>query len=397
MRMLSKYKSWLMMAVLAFAVVASGITAEAKIISKKGETYKEGIYRVGAEVSFSGSGFKINGKSLSKMKKKVKSVKTSNYSSYTTYHTKAYFDNIDAYSQYDDYRNAYTYGTKSIGRSTYQFRFLKAGTYKISYASYSSESLSMVKSGSSYKLKDNDGKLSSELYERKYLEDDGYYYQSGSKIYASGKEGLVAASIKKGADGKNHLYYQPRNLIKTTNTYEYKVLKSTTAVSSVQLGKAKLSYKDTRGSYSTTTTSSRKQFLSGSKGKVTAKTGDKNYSVTNILVLTLDKDGNLLAQVVGNKKNVVYGTGKGDYTITSANGSVTKYSPMYKPTMVYVGYKNKYTGAFTKFDLVKVQEDGQTVTRIKSTYRYEGDTKDREYIGTSPEGSCVSDFLFYKK
>ena len=184
-------------------------------------------------------------------------------------------------------------------------------------------------------------------------------------------------------------------MIKTTYVEPYKVLKTSKAISSVQLGKAKVTRSDSKGAYSSSSSSSR-SFLTGSKGKLTVKTADKNYSITSIIVETYDKDGKPVYTKVGNKKTVNFGLNKrsGQYSSPYSNYS-ENYTSLYKPTTVYVSYKNKYTGAFYRVNSVTKDAYGNNVFSV--TYRNAGDTKDSTYTTYSLPDSYTSSYTFFKK
>jgi hypothetical protein len=68
---------------------------------------------------------------------------------------------------------------------------------------------------------------------------------------------------------------------------------------------------------------------------------------------------------------------------------------MYKPTIIHIGYTDKHTGAYSKYEVVT--EDG--VQYIKSTYKYAGsDYKEETYTSSSYfYGPCEEEYTFYKK
>lgn len=417
MRIFSKCKTWMTMAVLAFAVVLSGITAEAKIISKSEEPEKL-LKSVGDEMPYyefeDVVNLKINKKAVAKSKKKVKVVKTGSNERYYYYHTKAYFNDESAYSQgWEEYNSAFNDAIRYIGTSDYTLRFLKPGTYNITYDTYSREDLRFVyDSNGNYKLfngYDYDNPVSTESFKRVTVGDDieddeygySYYYQgvTSGTIYAYGEEYCwVQASIKKGADGKNYFYFQPRNMIKTTHTYNVKVLKDATARFSYQLGKAKYVTKTNKKSYSSSSTTTRAPFVSGTKGKLIVKSLDKNYSITSIILMTYDSKGNAVYTDVTkqNKKNISFNPSSYDKTSKTELSYVTYSSrdrSMYKTIRIYVSYKNNFTGAFSKFSVeTETYADGTTHQYMKGTYRNPKDEKDKEGWG-----SCYTSQTFYKK
>lgn len=410
-KILNKFKVSAMLAALAAAMVIPGVVSEAKTINKKVVEDKV-VCTLGSEKSlYNVAGLKINNKSTKKYKKKIKTVVTDTSPSGFSYQTKAYFKDSDAYAQYDDYTNATENARKYVAYNDYTLRFLKTGTYTISWVQYEKEYLSMnystykVVNGKVvdyYKLTDNDGNQSTELYEEKTTTGGDTYYQgvSSKKIYARANytdgSGYVAATIKTGADKKQYVYCQPRNVIKTTHTQQYKVLKTSKVISSVQLGKTKLTKADSKSAYSSSS-SSKRAFLSGSSGKLTVKAADKNYSITSIVVLTYDKEGKPVYTKVSNKKKINYGVNKSKSSYASSY-STYSYSnvSLYKPTTVYVCYKNKFTGAFCRVNSISKDKYGDPVFSV--TYRNAGDTKDTTVTKSSMSSlGCTTSYTFYKK
>ncbi len=408
-RYISKCKRSVILAVLAAAMIIPGMVSEAKTINKK-VTENKVVCTLGYERTLNNvAGLKINNKSANKYKKKIKTIVTDTHPSGFYYQTKAYFKDSDAYVQYDDYTNATENARKYVAYNDYSIRFLKTGTYTISWVEYEKEDLDMLystsktvngKTVSYYKLKDNDGKQSTELYEKKTTNGGDTYYQgvSSKKIYAetySDGWSCVAATIKTGADKKQYVYCQPRNVIKTTYSKQYKVLKTSKVISSVQLGKTKLTRADSKSAYSSSS-SSKRAFLSGSSGKLTVKAADKNYSITSIVVLTYDKEGKPVYTKVSNKKKINYGVNK---SMSSYKSPYTTYSynnvSLYKPTTVYVCYKNKFTGAFCRVNSISKNKYGNSEFSV--TYRNAGDTKDTTVTKTSMPSDCTTSYTFYKK
>ena len=407
-RYISKCKTAFMLLTLLGAMIIPGAVTEAKTINKTEKLDKQISY-VGYEIPISNTtSIKINKKSTSKYKKKIKTVKTSTDPTGFSYHTKTYCEDSDAYSQYDDYYNANYNAIKYVSEGDYILRFLKAGTYTIYYTKYSKEYLDLSYGGYDYAsgkslyylYDDDDKKLSTEGFVWNTTNSGESYYQgvTSKKIYAYSDEGgCVAASIKKGADGKDHVFCQPRNVIKTTYVKPYKVLKTSKVIKSVQLGSTKLTRADSMGAYSSSS-SSQRAFLSSkkTKGKLTVKTADKNYSITSIIVKTYDKNGKPVYTKVGNKKTVNFGLNKSSSQYSSPYSSYSySYNSLYKPTTVYVSYKNKYTGAFYRVNSVTKDADGDNVFSV--TYRNVGDTKDTTYTTYSLPDSYTSSYTFYKK
>lgn len=294
------------------------------------------IYHVGSTKSVSGADIKINKKSLSKMKKKVKAVKTGSDSKAFSYHVKDYTEETE--------KNALAYKKYT----SYELTFLKAGTYTITVTTY----------GKDY----------------------------GSSSYVN-----------------DEWVYSKDELVKYVTTYKIKVLKTDEIVASVQLGKAKISNKTTwekTGGYSSIST--RKTFLSGSKGKLTVKMADKNYKIQSIIIATYDKKGNKIYKAVKNKKSVTFGKYKRKHTYSYSyedGGKYYEYSTqLFKPTEVYISYKNMFTGEYTKWTVKKDKKGKATIVHVKNkdsdgdSYTY--DTEPSEFYG---DGICTSSYTFYKK
>ena len=256
---------------------------------------------------------------------------------------------VKTYSDQDGfsyYAKDWTYDTQDSAMkykslSDYELTFLKTGTYTITTTSYSSTS-------------------------------GGYYYDS------------------------NYNYHHRKDeLTKYVTTYKIKVLKTDAVVKSVQLGKAKQSYTDKRGKTgSDSYTNTKKVFLSGSKGKLTVKMADKNYQIQSIVVATYDKDGDRIYTAVKNKKSVTFGNFKDEYKYDSY-GYYSHSSSLYKPTEVYISYKDKFTGTYTKWSVKKDAYGKSTLVEVKDKDSY-GDTTSTyttSYIG----GSNCQSYTFYKK
>lgn len=422
MRCLLRYKTIITTFVMALLILVMGSTAEAVTINRKITNDTEVVY-VGEEISMKGNSVKINGKKLSKMKKKVKAVSTGYDNYYGSYRKSGYFNESVAYkagkSKGDGYR--YYKGTD------YTFRFLKTGTYKISRVNYSNyfggnRVYQMVWSRSEYV--NGESKNYYKLQQISYSEENGYeykdvsseeyiymtidaekdgsyytdysYYQgvNNKKIYADGDYGITSASFKNGADGKKHLYYDAI-VVKTTTVNAYKVVKVSRIITSIQLGKSKYSYKDVRSGYSSNGTTTIKKFLSGKSGKVKVKMG-KDYSLQSIVVVTYDKEGNEMYQLVGNNKSVTYGTYKDQASFKSSYSTYGySHATMYKPTEVYVFYKDNTTKEYTKIKSIEKDADGD----YKITYeRCYSDGSKSEYTNNNYLPSNYREsFIFYKK
>lgn len=392
----NKWKIQVMLMILVIAVVIPGVVSKAGTINKK-VTDDKFISCIGSEVDlYNATNVKINNKSVSKYKKKIKTVKTETDLTAFNYQTQSYFKNFDAYNQYEDYRNATSNASKYVASGTYTMRFLKAGTYTISYVTYSKERLKMEPSGNQYRLIDNEGKQSSELYAKRQTNSGEQYYQgvSSGKIYAEAgyidrSSDIVAASIRMGADKKQHVYCQPCNVIKTTHSRQCKVLKANGIISSVQLGKTKQIHSDKRSAYSSSL-SSQRAFLTGNSGKLTVKMADKNYSIMSIIVETYGKDGKPIYTKVNNKKKINYGLYK-----MRESGFSFSHTSLYKNTRIYVSYKNKFTGEFCRINSVEKNKYGSTIFSV--TRRSAGEKQDTTYTTYKMPDKYTMSFTFYKK
>ncbi|MBQ9983781.1 MAG: hypothetical protein IJP29_04250 [Lachnospiraceae bacterium] len=425
MKSLMKYKALLASLALAFLMMMSGMTAEAMTVNrKKVDDAKHQSY-VGGTVTVIGDNVKINGKSVSKMKKKVHANCTSWDEYYDSYYKSKFFKDSDAYAEGVSISDVLAY----TGKYNYVFTFQKTGTYKFTTVDYSntfdgshyykmelsrSESINGVRTYY-YKLmqitEDETGNKSyvevpgEEYVETKlvrefdgYSESETYYVGTVSgKMYAfySGC-GYCPATIKKGADGKDYLYIEPI-IVKTTETQTVKVFKTNKVISSVQLGSAKQVFTEKRTSTSTSDTSTYKRFLTGKNGKLKVKMADKNYAIQSIMLITYDAQGKAQYQIVGNNKKVTFGANKSMYTRQRPNDNYSyKSTSLYKPTHVYVYYKNKYTGAFCKIN--KIYKDAEGNYLFDYTYQNYGDEKATVVTGaTSYPTRCYSSYIFYKK
>lgn len=404
MKYFSKAKCMFGLALFVFILAVTGMPAEAKTVTKKNEATKK-VYSVGEKIYVTGvTGLKINGKSYTKSKKKIQTVTTYTDPDGFKYRTGSYFYDRDAYKTYAQYKNA-IYGEKTlkfVASNGYNLTFLKKGTYTISWLAYSMEDVDKYGSGrdsngNAYLLFAVNGEKSTERF---YLFETGskenYYKSKSGKIYAySVHEGkYVEASLKKDYKGVERVYYSRRNVVKTEYKQKIKVLGTDRVVSSVTLGKSKISGAERSADKSAGRHISKK-FLSGSRGKLTVKMADKNYGIKSIIVETYDKDGKPVYTKVSNKNNITYGVNNYNPAYNPGHpGYSYEYGNLYKPTTVYVSYNNKYTGAYTKWDIVK-DADGEY--QIVSTYRYDDDKEDRKVTSWSPRGSCYQSYTFYKK
>ncbi|MBQ8199212.1 MAG: hypothetical protein IJZ76_07290 [Lachnospiraceae bacterium] len=162
-------------------------------------------------------------------------------------------------------------------------------------------------------------------------------------------------------------------ITKTTYTYKVKVVKDTNVFKYVKLGKAKVtnSAKSSETSSSSTYVSNR--YLTGTSGKLNIKT-NSTYEITSIVVMTYDKDGNQVYRNVDNKQTIAYGLNAYDSTLYDVMPGVDKNKKNFsrqlmKRTYVYVGYRNKHTGEYTKF---AVKEDANKETYCEVEYQRPG-------------------------
>lgn len=297
---------------------------------------------VGTSYSFSSvTNLRINGKAPKKMKKKVKVVQNGSDTKYIQ--TGAYYTSDSAYkntAEYDAARNKYKY----IKQYDYTLDFLKEGTYTITYDVYS--------------------------YKTTYTNVPGKGYQ------------LATPTVT-----KRHY------------TYKFKIENSYNAIKSVKLGKkAQITTNESRSSFKTTSKSTTNRFLTGNSGKLSIK-ANKGYTITSIIVVTYDREGKSVMTQAGNNKTVVFGQYLKDNSYTSVWNPEYKYisKSMYKPTEVYVGYKDSFTGAYTKYYI-----DGDRVvseyTSGKENTVNTGYTTIGNKDGAMPNGgSCYEKFTFYKK
>lgn len=420
MKSLLRYKTILTVFVMALLLTVMSATAEAKTISRK-VTEDTQTVSVGSEFNWSGNDVKINGKKISKFKKKIKTVNTGYTDYQNSYRKTGRFDSELAYKSGKSQSDGYKY----YGSKYYTFRFLKAGTYKFSRVSYSNyyggyDVYKMIYKRSSggvsyYKLQqisysDENGYAYKDVGTEEYVsrtidsdEDTSYYtdytyYQgvTSKKMYAYDTYGITPASFKKGADGKKHMYYDTP-VVKTTTVQPYKVVKELTPVTSVQLGKSKVTSKNTSSAYSSTQTYTSKKFLAGKSGKLTVKTGS-NYALVDIVVETFDKEGNAIYTLVKNKSKVTYGSYKSGYSYKSSYSTYAySYQSMYKPTNVYVYCKNK-SEKETYIDIESITKDSDGDLVVKYVRVYSDGSK---YNGTAynylPTSYNTYEYQFYKK
>lgn len=361
---LEQFKHKVCVAVTAFALgvtVLAGADAEAATIRTEPQTTSKQTIAVGNTVSKSGiTNLKINGKKYSKYKKKIKTVQT--------YYDPRYIKNSANVTKYvddefvadkEDYNQQKDENYKYIGAGEYEFTFLKAGTYKISYDKYTR--------GESKTTPNPDGVSSTTTYE----------------------------------------------LIKTHYVDTYNVVTTTNPIKSFTLGKNKITntYKSSGTKYNCKTVT-KYRYLKGKSGKLSIKT-NKNYKITSAYVVTYNENGEVIVTPSGNGKTVTYGTGKqtskteqeqyvldekGNYTyVKDANGKDTDEvvsqmvttstsTSKYKPTTIYYGYKDNFTGSYTNY-----------AVGTKTIYVPKRDEKKHLVYEKNADGTYVKDEKGYKK
>ncbi len=337
------------------AVAFSGISADAATITKKPTVNSKETVAIGTQTSVNAvSNFKINGKAYKKYKKKIKVVQTLNNPKYwTNKGTKTNYIDDEFISDTEKYKQSQD-NNKYISAQSYSITFLKAGTYTLSYDEYST--------GESKTVQNADNVSSTTTYE----------------------------------------------LIKTTYRETYKVVPTTNELKVFALGKTKFTYTTKNsGNKVNTKTVIKNKFLSGNSGKLSMKASSKNYAITSAFVVTYDAQGKVVVTASGNGKKVNYGKyksqGKTVYAKTKvdANGdtvykkdasgkdtyekdydlvTTSQYASKYKPTTVYYGYKDKFTG-----DSVTYSVSNKTV------YVKEKDDKNETYYVKDAEGKNVKD------
>lgn len=330
MRLFDKVKNvaYIAIATLALGVVAmGGVDAQAKTVSES-HTGKYVTY-VGGKTNLTNvTNVKINGKKLSKMKKKVKSVQTAvmtrQFKVYSGVYGVTYYD--PTVRTNEDQDDAKTENYKYITYYNYQMEFLKAGTYKISYDKY---------------------------------EDN----INGDEKVVSADQGSVTTS---------------KVCTKKHYVETYKVVAAPTPIKQISLGSTSHSYTYKRsGAKRVLTTVTKNRFLAGANGTLKFKT-NPGYKITSAFAVTYDAEGNVVVAGAGNNANVVYSAGKknaetkvkvrtsktdeqgnvvdarddkGEYITTEVT---TKSSTtQYKETKIYYGYTDTFTDATTTFSVAQ--------------------------------------------
>lgn len=339
--------------VLGMAALGGVDVNAATIKSEPQETTKQTI-SVGNTISaYDITNLKINGKKYSKLKKKVKTVqKYYNPQHITNKGDMTNYVDSEFVPDTEDYKQSKA-NYKYIGAGDYEFTFLKTGTYKISYDTY--------EQGEEKTTPSADGKSSTTTYE----------------------------------------------LIKTHHVDTYKVVTTTDPIKSFTLGKNKITntYKSSGTKYNRKTVT-KYRYLKGKSGKLSIKT-NKNYKITSAFVVTYNANGEVVVTPSGNGKKVTYGTGKVtskkevEQYVLDANGNLTYVkdaagkdtdeaqsqmittatsTSKYKPTTIYYGYKDTFTGSYTNYSVSKRQ-----------VYVKHRDEKNHVVYQKNPDGTYVKD------
>ena len=323
-----------------FSVSKIDTQAKSNSVTEK-EKYYEQLDILGT-YSVSGSNIKINGKAVKKMKKKVKAIRTySDPYGDMAYKGKYYIN--DSYAGYKEKNGNYNYEKYSAAREKfnnsykykktegYELKFLKAGTYTISYQTYGTTT-----------------KYDEKKYSESWEDPNAY------------RVGLITKHIIK-----------------------IRVAANTSPIKSIKLGKAITSYKNTAKKFKSTSTSKSNHYLTSSSAKLTVS-ANSGYSVTSIIVKTRDKNGNTVYKQVKNKSNIAINT----YKPTSTD---PKYlSNEYPETTVYIGYKDKFYGTSTSFSYNETTKKF-TFTRVvrgyKDDYSPKNNTPDTTYSFKPEKGN----------
>ena len=388
----NKIKTVLVGVVFAAFVMVTGAGVQAATVDDG-----KAMYYVGETIYKSRiNELKINGKAPSKFKKKIKTVKTGRHVSSNTYWSKSHFDTTSAYATPQEYDKENGDQTKKYEPSTtdYTMTFKKPGTYKISWVVYRWAKYSRGE-------KHTDPISGKEIYDIKQYNpitnknelvttatyvssgqqaEESFYQGANGMKYAYGSGEYVPVSLAKGADGKIHVRYTPEKMEKITYIKTYKVLATNNIVKSVKLGKVtnKNSTSLKEGGASTSLKKGKK--LSGKSGKVVVSMADKNYKLTGIIARTYDADGEPIYTKVDNQKMVTFGTNaKQSGTTADSQWSTT----MYKPTEIFVFYKNEFTGESTVINSQSKDAEGNTTYVITKTYTSKNPSTGKEVLLTS--------------
>ena len=227
-------------AVFVFGLLISGVDANAAVntVTEKDDKVPQ-IYEVGNSISlYDVSGLKINGKKVSKMKKKIKTI-VMDQDKKGIYIPASYYSQ-SAYDSYTAYYNAQN-GFKYVATTDYNFTFKKAGTYTFKWTTYNVSS--------------------------QWIDVPGQTYQ--------------VLDVK---------------VTKILHTQKYKVVKNATVLKSITLGKAKYTATRTaKADQSSSGTSVTNRYLKGNSGKVKVSLNSP-YKVMSIIVKTYDAEGNAVYQ-----------------------------------------------------------------------------------------------------
>lgn len=361
---LKQFKHTIYVAVTALALGVAALTGvdskAATIKSEPQENTKQTVHVGNTDSVSYVTNLKINGKAYSKYKTKVKTVQTYNNSKYIKNKSnRTYYVDSEFIADTETYKQS-SENYKYIAVGSYSFTFLKTGTYKISYDVYT--------------------------------------------------EGDTKTTYS--ADGKS--YTETYELVKTHHVDTYKVVTTDQPLKSITLGKNKITYTyKSSGTKTNVKSVAKYRYLQGKSGKLSIKT-NSNYKLTSAYAVTYNAKGEVVVTATGNGKKVTYGTGKetskteteqyvldanGNYTyVKDAAGNDTdeKQSQLvttatstskYKPTTIYYGYKDAFTGSYAKFsvgtrevyvrskdakkhDVYEKNADGTTATIKLGNYTY---------------------------
>ena len=366
MRLLDKVKHSIFAAVTVMAVGAmatTGIDASAKTITEPKQTTKQvttvgsGAYLWDEEYYdyynplYDVANLKINGKKYTKgaIKKKVKTIQYSTnaraYKSWTGSFTEYYDD--DAVYNTETYKKE-RLNYKWISTSCYDLTFLKPGTYKVSYDTYNTSSRN-------YNFEDS-------------LSDKAdFYWNDTADCYAQ---------YEISADTKTAKVTPV--LFKTQHVDTYKVVQTTEGLKTIALGKSKQTNTvSSNGTKTTSKTTYKNRYLKGKSGKV-KYTMNKNYSLTSAIAVTRDAAGNIVITPANKNSKIAYSAGvytktesHKEYVLDAEGNRTYEVNPTtglkdyskpikkevvdgthkakYKETTIYYGYKDKYTGDYTKY------------------------------------------------
>ena len=351
-----KHKVYVAVTALMLGITAFGsIDASAATIKTEPQETSKQTIGVGGTVSqYNITNLKINGKKYSKYKKKVKTVQTKYDPTYIRNDANGTrYVNSEFVPDTEDYEQQWDQNYKYISAGSYEFTFLKPGTYKISYDKY--------ERGETKRTPSADGKSETVVYE----------------------------------------------LIKTHYVDTYKVVTTTNPIKSITLGKNKITntYKSS-GTKTNVKTVTKFRYLKGKSGKLSFK-ANKNYKITSAFAVTYNANGDVVVSPSGNGKKVTYGTGKAtskterEQYVLDANGNYTyvkdaagndtdeRQSQMvttatstskYKPTTIYYGYRDTFTGSYTNYSV-----------STRQVYVRRKDEKKHDIYQKNPDGTYVRD------